>query len=109
MKSINIRTRSQKRISKFGIHRSKQIYFTSQRKLLEMERDLREKSQDRKQATKQSGFNMKKMMIFGMIMTFLALLALGGCSSTQNADSSSYGKSKSGYEKGRSGSSGGYY
>lgn len=35
---------------------------------------------------------MKKLIIITMIMAFLAPLALGGCSSTQNTDSSSYEK-----------------
>ena len=51
---------------------------------------------------------MKKLMIFAMMMAFLAPLALGGCSTTQNTDSSSYEKKKSGYESKRREGSGGY-
>ena len=51
---------------------------------------------------------MKKLIIIAMITAFLASLALGGCSSTQNTDSSSYEKTKSGYEKSRREGSGGY-
>ena len=51
---------------------------------------------------------MKKLMIFAMMMAFLAPLALGGCASTQNTDSSSYEKKKSGYESKRHEGSGGY-
>ncbi len=51
---------------------------------------------------------MKKLMMFAILMAFLAPLVLGGCSSTQNADLSSYEKSKSGYDKKSGGSSGGY-
>lgn len=47
-------------------------------------------------------------MIFAMMMAFLAPLALGGCSTTQNTDSSSYEKRKSGYESGRREGSGRY-
>ncbi len=47
-------------------------------------------------------------MIIAMIAAFLTPLALGGCSSTQNSDSSSYEKSKSDYEKGRREGSGRY-
>jgi hypothetical protein len=49
---------------------------------------------------------MKKLVILAMIMAFLTPLALGGCSSTQNSDSSSYEKTKSDYEKRREGSGG---
>jgi type VI protein secretion system component VasF len=80
---------------------SSQMYFTSQRKLIELKRK-------RKQTIKQQEYKMKRLMIFALMMAFIAPLALGGCSSTQNSDSSSYGKSKSSYEKGRMGSSGGY-
>jgi len=52
---------------------------------------------------------MKKLMIFALMMAFLAPLALGGCSNTPNTDSPSYGKSKSGYENSRREGSGGYY
>jgi hypothetical protein len=52
---------------------------------------------------------MKKLMIIAMLTAFLAPLVLGGCTSTQNTGSSSYEKSKSGYEsKKREGSGGGY-
>jgi len=51
---------------------------------------------------------MKKLMMFAMMMAFLAPLALGGCASTQHTDSSSHEKSKSGYEKKSGGSSDGY-
>ena len=51
---------------------------------------------------------MKKLMIIAMIAAFLAPLGLGGCSSTQNTDSSSYEKRKSGYENSRREGSGGY-
>ena len=48
---------------------------------------------------------MKKLMIFAMMMAFLASLVLGGCSSTQYSDSS-YEKSKSDKEKRSEGSDG---
>ena len=51
---------------------------------------------------------MKKLMIIAMITAFLAPLALGGCTSTPNSDSSSYEKRKSGYESKRREGSGGY-
>lgn len=108
MKRINIGRSSSIRISRFDTPRSKQVYFTSQRKLLELKRSLSEQSQDREQTTKQSRFKMKKMLMFALIMACLVPLALGGCSSTQNTDSSTYGKSKSGNERSSGGSSGGY-
>jgi len=51
---------------------------------------------------------MKKLMIIALLTAFLAPLALGGCSSTPNSDSSSYEKSRSGYETNRREGSGGY-
>lgn len=81
---------------------SGQMYFTRPTKLLELKRT-------RKQTTKKSGLKVKQMMMFAMVLAFVAPLALGGCSSTQNSKSSSYEKSKSGSEKGRASSTGGYY
>lgn len=51
---------------------------------------------------------MKKLMIIAMMVAFLAPLALGGCTSTQNSGSSSYEKKKSDYESNRREGSGGY-
>lgn len=51
---------------------------------------------------------MKNLIIVAMVTAFLAPLTLGGCSSTQNSDSSSYEKTKSDYESNRREGSGGY-
>jgi hypothetical protein len=94
MKNINIRRRSHKGINRFNTQRPKRNYFISQTKLLELEREREPK--------------IKKLMIFTIIMAFLAPSVLGGCSSIQNTDSTSSGKSKSGYEKRSGGYSSGY-
>ncbi len=51
---------------------------------------------------------MKNLLIIAMITAFLAPLALGGCTTTQNTGSSSYEKKKSGYENKRYEGGGGY-
>jgi len=48
MKNKNIWKWSSEGISRFDMEKSRKIYFTSKRKLLEMERNLREMSQNRK-------------------------------------------------------------
>jgi len=83
------------------------MYFSSQRKLIELERRLKVASQARKSAAKSGGFNIKKLMPFAVMMAFFTALALGGCSSTQSADTSS-GKTKMDNAKAPGHSSGGY-
>ncbi len=76
---------------------------------MELKQNLSEESQDRDKTIKQSRLKMKKLMMFSLITAFLTPLVLGGCSSTQKGDSSSYEKSKSRSERSSGGSSGGYY
>lgn len=101
MENLNIGDWFSKETGRVNREISGQVYFTSQRKLQELKRA-------RKQTAKQGGLKEKQLMMFAIIMALVAPLVLNGCSSTQSTNSSSNDKSKSGYEKGRASSSGGY-
>jgi cell division protein FtsL len=51
-----------------------QMYFARQRKLLELERNSTEASQNRKQAIHKRESKIQKLMIFAMVMAFLILI-----------------------------------
>jgi len=51
-----------------------QMYFARQRKLLELEGNLTEASQNRKQTVKKREFKIQKLMIFAMVIAFLILI-----------------------------------
>jgi len=94
LKNINIRRGSFRGIRRSDMQRSKQMYFTGQRKLFELEGNLTEEPRTLKPTIKKREFNIKKLVKFALIFAILLPLAWGGYVSTKSTDSSSYVRSK---------------